>query len=76
VRHGATGAVRLDEHWAESGVRITVRNPVDPEAVDAVPGYGTVGMRARLAELGGTLTLERTADEYRAEASIPADVAS
>lgn len=76
VRHGTPGTVRLDEHWGESGVRVTVRNPVAPDAVDAVPGYGTVGMRARLAEVGGALTLERSADEYRAEAFVPAEVAS
>ncbi len=72
VRHGEPGTVRLDEHWTDQGVRVTVRNDVAADASDGVPGYGTVGMRARLTEIGGTLDLVRADGEFRAEAFVPA----
>jgi signal transduction histidine kinase len=71
VRHGAPGPVRLDERWSGDGLRVVVRNPVADRDAETVPGYGTVGMRARLAEVGGSLLLRRDGDEFRAQAFLP-----
>lgn len=71
VRHapGSPVSVRI-EHGPR--LRLTVRNDVVPPEDDAgQPGWGLVGMRERVALVGGELVVQRTEGEFVVTAVLP-----
>ncbi len=62
LKHGDRGGeIRVLRAWTHDSLVITVDNAVSSGSIApgqvAAPGNGTVGMRSRLADVGGTLTL-------------------
>ena len=70
---GRPGEVRLTVAHAGPGVHVTVEDEGggDPAAVDAGAGHGILGMRERLAALGGSLSVARAERGLRVAAVIP-----
>ena len=62
LRYG-DGAVHWQEVWADSEVVITLHNAVPvatpASSPEATAGFGLLGMRERLAEVGATLIIDR-----------------
>ena len=72
-KHGPerTAEVELDYGW--DALRIRVANPVAGEAAGpSGDGHGLIGMRERLAEVGGSVQLERENGRFELVATIPA----
>jgi ligand-binding sensor domain-containing protein/signal transduction histidine kinase len=62
VRHGRSSHVQLEVHFDAARCDVKIRDDgagFDPNAVSALPAghYGLVGMRERIARVGGKLTL-------------------
>jgi signal transduction histidine kinase len=53
-KHG-TGPVRLDIHTEHDGITVTVENQIAAGRASDVGGYGLIGMRERIAAVGGAL---------------------
>jgi two-component system, NarL family, sensor histidine kinase DesK len=79
VREGATNVLRHSDATrcriglSENGVTMTNDRPHEARSTD---GTGLKGLRERLAAVGGTLDVTRTAEEFTLSASFPATVAS
>lgn len=71
ARHG-TGSARIDLVFGETGLELTVANPV-PAAMSARPsgGHGPIGMRERATLLDGRLAAERVNGTFRLHARLP-----
>jgi signal transduction histidine kinase len=71
ARHGA-GAARIDLAFGEAALELTVANPV---LEDAAPrpggGHGLIGMRERVAMVGGSLDAGRANGAFRVRAHLP-----
>ncbi|MCD4534104.1 histidine kinase [Nocardioides sp. cx-169] len=66
MRHGRRDEpVFVERHWpdggGDAGLRIEVRNVVDPAAQETPPGQGLDGMRRRLESVGGRLDVRQRA---------------
>jgi signal transduction histidine kinase len=74
VRHGAGGA-EVVVGYGPDAVELTVANPVHPGAGGGagggVGGLGVVGMRERVALLGGSLTVTPGPASFRLHARLP-----
>ncbi|MEU2201284.1 histidine kinase [Isoptericola sp. NPDC019482] len=75
-KHG-TGRARLTLAWTPAGLGVEVVNPVPREAaggVAAAPstGHGLLGMRERVAAVGGTLDAGARGGEFVVRAELPA----
>ncbi len=75
MRHGRASDVRLRvENGASGGqVAVTIEDDGggDPSSVSASAGHGILGMRERVAALGGSLSIGRSARGLRVAALIP-----
>lgn len=71
ARHG-TGSARIDLAFGDTGLELTVVNPL-PLAADAVSsgGHGLIGMRERMSLLHGSLDAERVNGAFRLHAQLP-----
>lgn len=77
ARHGAPSRVQVRvcrAPGASAPVAVTVEDDGggDPEAVAARPGFGIIGMRERIAALGGRLSIGAAAGGLAISAVIPA----
>jgi signal transduction histidine kinase len=72
ARHG-DGAARVDVHYDEGELELSVANPVAAAANGATGsgGHGILGMRERASLLGGTLAAGREGDAFRVRARLP-----
>ncbi|MFI7064581.1 sensor histidine kinase [Kribbella sp. NPDC050124] len=71
ARHAAGAAVGYREHWQTDRVTMTFTNARrSAVAVPGVPGLGLVGMRERLAAVGGQLVV-RTERTFTVTAEVP-----
>lgn len=71
-KHGPERTADLELTYSADTLTIRVTNPV----TDAAPssnsdGHGLVGMRERLAEIGGTLSLDRSNSRFELTATLP-----
>jgi signal transduction histidine kinase len=62
VRHGRAGNVQVEVHFDTAQCKVKIRDDgtgFDPESVSSSPAghYGLVGMKERIARVGGELTL-------------------
>lgn len=76
ARHGRPGDVRLRVERTAAGageVTLTVEDDGggDPARLRASSGYGVLGIRERVAALGGALSISRAARGVRVAATIP-----
>ncbi|GGD87017.1 two-component sensor histidine kinase [Microbacterium murale] len=72
IRHGAGGVVDIRLAWLTDRVEVEVRNAIAvAPVVGASGGHGLVGMRERAQLVGGSLTAERTGDEFVVHATLP-----
>lgn len=76
MRHGRPSEVRLRIErglLSDSDIAVTIEDNGggDPESVSASAGHGILGMRERIAALGGSLFIGRAADGLRVAARIP-----
>jgi len=73
-KHGPERLADLDLDYAPHALTIRVVNPAAHAAVlSSTDGHGLVGMRERVAEIGGTLNLEHARDRFTLTAVLPAD---
>ena len=70
ARHGSGGA-EVDIAFGSSELEITVTNVVPPNTVVAGSGHGIVGMRERVALLGGSLVAGVIDRVFRVQARLP-----
>ncbi|MHA7984348.1 sensor histidine kinase [Rathayibacter sp. CAU 1779] len=78
-KHGRDRTAELELTYSDDGLTIRVTNPVTDAAATASAsssgtastGHGLVGMRERLSEVGGTLTLDRTGTGFELTAMLP-----
>ena len=75
-KHGASGRAQLDLHHRSDGVEIVVSNPVPWPVGEHDPvrgtGHGIIGMRERVASVGGSLTTRTDPDgQFRVVALVP-----
>jgi signal transduction histidine kinase len=71
ARHG-TGSARIELAFRDSGVEVTVSNPVSTKgSPQSGGGHGLVGMHERATLLGGHLDAERANGAFRVRARIP-----
>jgi signal transduction histidine kinase len=71
ARHG-TGTAHVELGYGETGLQITVTNPVQAGLRPAASrGHGVISMHERAALLGGQLTAQRAGDTFRVGARIP-----
>ncbi|WP_322919244.1 sensor histidine kinase [Nocardioides renjunii] len=74
LRHGS-GKARLMLKWDAGGCHLEVRNPVQrPSTESQGARHGLIGMRERVAAVGGTLTAGREGDEWVVRARLLAGV--
>jgi signal transduction histidine kinase len=76
MRHGHPSDVRLRierGHSCDSDLTVTIEDDGggDPASVNASAGQGILGMRERIAALGGSLFIGRAANGFRIAARIP-----
>jgi two-component system, NarL family, sensor histidine kinase UhpB len=76
MRHGRANDIRLRIEtgaWSDGQLAMTVEDDGggDPESVKASAGHGILGMRERIAALGGSLSIGRSAHGLRIAARIP-----
>jgi signal transduction histidine kinase len=71
ARHGA-GPVRVELAYADTGVEVTVTNPVRaPAPPRPSGGHGLIGMHERANLLGGRFDVGSTSDTFRVRAWLP-----
>jgi signal transduction histidine kinase len=71
ARHGAGGA-RVHVGFRPSALELTVENPTRiSEATSSNGGHGLIGMRERVALVGGSLAAERGYGDFRVHAQLP-----
>ncbi len=71
ARHG-TGSVRIEMAFGETGLELTVANPVLAAGrARSSGGHGLIGMRERATLLGGSLDAERVNGAFRVRAEVP-----
>jgi signal transduction histidine kinase len=73
-RHGADGKVDVDVRHESGGTTIIVTNPVGLTATgfsSGRPGLGIIGIRERVAELGGEVRVARTTGRFTLRAWMP-----
>jgi signal transduction histidine kinase len=71
ARHGA-GSARIEVAFGEVAVELRVTNPVPARGLPrSGGGHGLIGMRERVALLGGDLHTERANGAFRVRARIP-----
>ncbi len=71
ARHG-TGSARIELAFGETGLEVTVANPVLAAGIArSSGGHGLVGMRERATLLGGRLDAERVNGAFRLRAQLP-----
>jgi signal transduction histidine kinase len=72
ARHGA-GAAKINIHYGESELELTIRNPATAEAGEeaATDGHGILGMSERAALLGGVLEAGRRDSQFLVRARLP-----
>jgi signal transduction histidine kinase len=76
MRHGRPSCVRLSVERApstEGDVAIVIEDDGGgaPDAMNAATGHGILGMRERVAALGGSLFIGRAVNGFRIAATIP-----
>lgn len=72
ARHGSGGA-RVELHFGQNGVELTVANPVRAGARRSGGGHGLIGMTERAALLGGAVETGSVDGVFRVYARIPYD---
>jgi signal transduction histidine kinase len=73
-RHGADGKVQIDLRHEAGGTTIVVTNPVGLTATgfsSGRPGLGIIGIRERVAELGGEVRVAHTTGRFTLRAWMP-----
>lgn len=71
TRHG-TGGARIELAFRDTALDLTVTNPVPAKDVPrSSGGHGLIGMRERMALVGGHLDAERVNGTFRVRARIP-----
>jgi len=70
ARHG-NGRAEVEVEFGSSALEITVTNAVPPNTVVAGNGHGIVGMRERVALLGGSLVAGVADGVFRVQARLP-----
>jgi signal transduction histidine kinase len=71
ARHGR-GAAEVDVEFGERALEVVVTNPRRPGAPRrAAGGHGIVGMRERVALVGGTLDARAVDGDFRVRARLP-----
>jgi signal transduction histidine kinase len=70
ARHGS-GRAEVEIEFGSSALEITVTNAVPPDSVAAESGHGIVGMRERVALLGGSLAAGVADGVFRVQARLP-----
>lgn len=76
MRHGCANDIRVrieSGAWNDGQIAMTVEDDGggDPASVKASAGHGILGMRERIAALGGSLSIGRSAQGLRIAARIP-----
>ena len=73
-RHGTDGEVHVDLRHEAGGTTIIVTNPVGITATGFTsdrPGLGIIGIRERVAELGGEVRVAHTTSSFTLRAWMP-----
>ena len=72
-KHGPERTAEVELDYGRDALRIRVANPVAGEAAGpSGDGHGLIGMRERLAEVGGSVQLERENGRFELVATLPA----
>jgi signal transduction histidine kinase len=71
-KHGSEGAARLLVAYTGSGLTVTVSNAAAGPGLEG-NGHGLLGMRERVASVGGTLRTERKDGRFVVTAFLPAE---
>lgn len=75
-KHGADRTAELVLDYTQEELIIRIANPVpDPPEPIGADGHGLIGMRERLAEVGGRLALQPTAGRFTLVAALPGGAA-
>lgn len=71
-KHGVGDRAHVWLEHRDDAVHLVVTNPVATErAADRPPGHGILGMRERVAALGGTIDISQHAGVFRVDAVLP-----
>ncbi|WP_052460385.1 sensor histidine kinase [Microbacterium gorillae] len=71
-KHGSDRTADLRFDYSPSSLTITVANPAAPASRDSsADGHGLVGMRERLAEIGGELAVHHRDGAFELAATVP-----
>lgn len=77
TRHAGEATATVEIRYGEGTLTICVEDDGAGSAPSPVPGYGLVGMRERVAALGGRLSAGPRPDRgFRVQAELPVDAAS
>lgn len=72
LKHGAPGGATVDIRHRDGAAEITVINPITGPAVrPSVGGHGLHGLQERVADIGGTIETDRSAEQFRLLVRIP-----
>jgi Signal transduction histidine kinase len=73
-KHGHDRTAELELTYGQGEFAIRITNPMtDPREPSTADGHGLVGMRERLAGVGGTLALDRARGRFELLATLPGD---
>ena len=71
-KHGPDRTADLELTYTAEGLTLRIMNPMaDPPPRSSMDGHGLVGMRERLAEVGGTLALRPAGGRFELVATLP-----